>query len=157
MAAKSRLQNELKKNLPFISLKEEALLNIMRTSDQMENRIGKTFRDFGLTASQYNVLRILRGAGEPLPALEIASRLIQVVPAITGLVDRLEKQNLVVRKRCTEDRRVVYVEITKKALKIVDSLDQPLAKIQEELLGHMNQKELKELIRLLEKARESLH
>ena len=70
----------------------------------MVNRVGQLLRSFGLTPSQYNVLRILRGAGKALPSLEIASRLIQVVPAITGLIDRLEQQGLVERERSSNDR-----------------------------------------------------
>ena len=102
-----QLQRELKKRHPFESPEIEAILNLMRTNDQFENRFGRLVREYGLTGSQYNVLRILRGEGKPMPSLEIAERTVQVVPAITGLIDRLEKQELVKRTRCTEDRRVV--------------------------------------------------
>jgi DNA-binding MarR family transcriptional regulator len=108
----SKLQAELKKHSAFASKEQEAILNILRTSDWLGNRLGRLLRQYGLTSSQYNVLRILRGEGRPLPSLEIADRMIQVVPAITGLIDRLEKLALVVRQRCEEDRRVVYVAIT---------------------------------------------
>src|SRR5215210_7745414 len=108
----ARLQQELRKRRPFKSATDEAVLSILRTSDCIDNRLGRLFRAYGLTSSQYNVLRILRGEGQPLPSLEIASRMIQVVPAITGLIDRLEKQKLVTRRRCPDDRRVVFVEIT---------------------------------------------
>ena len=154
--ATSRLQKELGKKRPFKTPKEEAILNLLRTNDQFSNRFGRLFREYGLTSSQYNVLRILRGAGQPMPSLEIAERLIQVVPAITGLIDRLEKQGLVIRRRCTEDRRVVYVEITEKALRILKQTDEPLTALHKRLLGHMTRTELKMLSRLLEKARESL-
>jgi len=117
---------------------------------------GRLFREFGLTASQYNVLRILRGEGKPMPSLEIAERTIQVVPAITGLIDRLEKQELVIRQRCTEDRRFVFVEITKKALGLLKKLDEPVNGLHKQLIGHLTRAELKELSRLLEKARTSL-
>ena len=100
MMSSTKLQHELKKRLPFDSAEQEAVLNILRTSDWIDNRLGRLFRSFGLTSSQYNVLRILRGEGKPLPSLEIADRMIQIVPAITGLIDRLEKQALVVRQRC---------------------------------------------------------
>ena len=152
----SELQRELKKRQPFESPEIEAILNLMRTGDQFENRFGRLFRQYGLTSSQYNVLRILRGEGKPMPSLEIAERLIQVVPAITGLIDRLEKQGLVVRRRCTKDRRVVYVEITDKALDILKQSDDPLTTLHKRLLGHMSRTELKKLSQLLEKARESL-
>jgi MarR family transcriptional regulator, 2-MHQ and catechol-resistance regulon repressor len=152
----SRLQHELKKKQPFASHEQEAILNILRTSDQFVNRMGRLFREFGLTTSQYNVLRILRGEGRPLPSLEIAQRMIQVVPAITGLIDRLEQQDLVTRRRCTDDRRVVFVEITAKALGVLKQIDRPLEKLHRGLVGHLSRTELKELSRLLEKARQSL-
>jgi DNA-binding MarR family transcriptional regulator len=151
--AASRLQQELKKKRPFDSPQQEAVLNILRSGDWIVNRLGRMLRPFGLTSSQYNVLRILRGEGRPLPSLEIADRMIQVVPAITGLVDRLEQQHLVRRRRCTQDRRVVYVEITDKALGILKRIDGPLAELHERLVGHLSRKELVALSGLLEKAR----
>ncbi len=154
--ASSRLQNELKKRKPFESPEIEAILNILRTGDRFQNRFGRLFREFGLTTSQYNVLRILRGEGKPMPSLEIASRMVQVVPAITGLIDRLEKQDLVRRERCTEDRRVVYVELTDKARDLLDQIDEPDRLLHKQLIGHLTRKELKELSRLLVKARESI-
>ena len=147
------MRKEIKKKGPFESLQQEATLNILRTSDQFENRLGRLFREYGLTSSQYNVLRILRGEGKPLPSLEIADRMIQVVPAITGLIDRLESQQLVKRRRCEDDRRVVYIEITTKALNILSKLDQPLSEMHLQLMENLSKKELAELIRLLEKTR----
>ena len=88
MAGKS-LQHEIGKKRPFESLEKEAMLNIARTSDQFQNRFGKLFRAYGLTGSQHNVLRILRGEGRPMRCDEIRQRMIQVVPAMTGLLDRL--------------------------------------------------------------------
>ncbi|MCA9087906.1 MAG: MarR family transcriptional regulator [Planctomycetaceae bacterium] len=153
----SKLQRELRKREPFESAEQEAILNLLRSSDQFQNRFGRLFREFGLTSSQYNVLRILRGAGEPLPSLEIAGRLIQVVPAITGLIDRLEKQGLVTRERCKQDRRVVYVDITPAALDLLKKLDQPVSDLHRTLAGHLTRTELKELSRLLEKLRSSIN
>lgn len=149
----SQLQKELKKKHPFESKTTEAVVNILKTSDVMTNRLGRLFREYGLTLSQYNVLRILRGEGKPLPSLEIADRMVQVVPAITGLVDRLEKQDFVERKRCQEDRRVIYIELTNKAKKLLKKMDTPVDQIHDNLIGHLNAGELKELSRLLEKAR----
>ena len=149
----TRLQHELKKKKPFASAEQEAILNILRTSDWIDNRLGRLFREYGLTCSQYNVLRILRGEGKPLPSLEIADRMIQVVPAITGLIDRLEQQKLVVRRRSTEDRRVVFVEITGKALEVLKKLDKPLEQLHQSLVGHLSRAELESLSRLLERAR----
>ena len=152
----SRLQSELKKKKPFESLEQEAMLNLLRTSDQFQNRCGRLFRRYGLTSSQYNILRILRGEGKPLPCLEVADRMIQVVPAITGLIDRLERAGMVTRHRCERDRRVVYIEITDKALRVLKEMDQPVRELHRQLIGHLSRTELKDLIRLLEKARVSL-
>jgi DNA-binding MarR family transcriptional regulator len=154
--ASGRLQRELKKRHPFDSLEQEAALNIARTADRFGICFARLFREFGLTPSQYNVLRILRGEGKPLPSLEIADRMIAAVPGITGLIDRLEAMGLATRQRSTEDRRVVYVAITTKGERALAELDQPLAALHKQLVGHLDQAELKELIRLLEKARGGL-
>lgn len=151
----TQLQHELKKKNSFESLEQEASLNILRTSDLFQNCFGKLFRQYGLTSSQYNVLRILRGEGKPTPCLEIAERMIQVVPAMTGLIDRLEKQDLVARHRCTEDRRVIYINITEKGLQVLAELDQPVIDLHQRMIGHLSKTELKELSRLLEKCRQS--
>ena len=151
------LQHVLKKRRPFESPEQEAILNLLRTHDQFDNRFGRLFREHGLTSSQYNVLRILRGEGKPLPCLEIAERMIQVVPAMTGLLDRLEQQELIRRRRSTEDRRVIYVELTDKAAALLRTLDEPVSRLHHKLVGHLTKAELKELSRLLEKARASLH
>src|SRR3954454_19054943 len=114
--ASGKLQREIGKKRPFATLEEEAMLNLFRTSDQLQIRFTRLFREYGLTPSQYNILRILRGEGRPLPILEVADRLLTAVPGITGLIDRLEAMGLVARERSTEDRRVVYVTITARAL-----------------------------------------
>jgi len=150
------LQREIKKRRPFESPEQEAMLNLVRTNDRFQFRFARLFREYGLTSSQYNVLRILRGEGKPLPCLEIADRMIAAVPAITGLIDRLEAMSLVARDRSTEDRRVVFVEITPKALDLLARLDQPVHDLHKKLVGHLTQAELRELSRLLEKARLSL-
>ena len=152
----SRLQRELKKQRPFDSPEQEALLNLVRTNDQLQIHFTRLFRQFGLTPAQYNVLRILRGAGQPLPILEIAARMITVVPGITGLVDRLEEAGWVGRLRCKEDRRVIHVDLTEKARTLVAKLDEPVVGLHKELLGHMTRDELAQLNRLLEKARQNL-
>ena len=152
----SRLQQEIKKKQPFDSPEQEANLNLLRTTDRLQNQFGRFFREYGLTSSQYNVLRILRGEGKPLPSLEIGERMIQVVPAITGLIDRLEKHSLVERRRCIEDRRVVYVEITKTALQLLKRIDGPLLALHKSLTGHLTRAEVKELTRLTEKIRSGL-
>jgi DNA-binding MarR family transcriptional regulator len=147
------LQRELKKKRSFESLEQEAALNVLRTNDQYQIRFARLFRPYDLTPSQYNILRILRGEGAPLPVLEIASRTIAVVPGITGLIDRLEKAGFVTRDRCAKDRRVIHVGLTEKGQKTLAALDEPLQKLHKKLIGHLAKAELKELIRLLEKAR----
>ena len=151
------LQHELKKKRPFESPEEEALLSVVRTSDQLQIRSARLLREYGLTSpTQYNILRILRGEGKPLPILEIASRTIAVVPAITGLIDRLEQARFVNRLRCEKDRRVIYVALTDQGMTTLAALDEPLVALHHALVGHLSQSELKELIRLLEKVREPL-
>ena len=156
-AVASRLQSELKKKRPFAALEEEVALNIARTSDRLQLQYERLFREHGLdSGSQYNVLRILRGAGERLPVLEIASRTVTVVPGITGLVDRVEAKGLVARERCLQDRRKVYVSITEKGLALLAELDGPLEQLTRRLFGLLCDAEKAELIRLLEKVREAL-
>jgi DNA-binding MarR family transcriptional regulator len=150
------LQQELKKKKPFDMPEQEALLNLLRTADQLQIRFARLFRRFGLTPQQYNILRILRGEGKPLPILEIASRMITVVPGITGLIDRLETAGLVCRKRCDNDRRVVYVCISDKAVDLLGQIDQPLMDMHKAMLGHLHADELTMLSTLLERAREPL-
>src|SRR5438132_13902699 len=136
---KPNLQHELKKKRPFESAQQEAALSVVRTSDQLQIRLARLIREHGLTPSQYNVLRILRGEGKPLPILEIASRTITVVPGVTGLVDRLEQAGFVNRVRCDKDRRVIYVALADQGTKILAVLDEPLVSLHRKLLGHLSQ------------------
>jgi MarR family transcriptional regulator, 2-MHQ and catechol-resistance regulon repressor len=153
MMTTPRLQRELKKKRPFESPLEEAVLNIVRTNDQLQIRVARLFRQHGLTPSQYNILRILRGEGKPLPILEIASRTLTVVPGITGLIDRLEQAGMVNRLRCEKDRRVIYVALTDQGMTTLAALDQPLDDLHHQLLDHLSRTEVRELIQLLEKVR----
>ncbi len=148
-----KLQHELKKKRPFASPEEEASLALLRTSDQLQHRFARLFRGHGLFPSQYNVLRILRGEGEPLPILEIAARMVAVVPGITGLIDRLENAGFVSRVRCETDRRVIYVALTEKGSAALAALDEPVAQLHREIMGGLSGAEVKELIRLLGKVR----
>lgn len=151
----SRLQKEVKKKQAFASPEQEAALNLARTSDRIQIRFERLFREYGLTPSQYNILRILRGEGQSLPILEIAQRTITVVPGITGLIDRLERAGFVARRRCTEDRRVIFVEITAAGLEVLARLDEPVQDLHKTLMNRLSKKEIADLIRLLEKVRES--
>lgn len=146
------LQADLKKREPFACAEQQAMIAVWRVSDWSMNRFGALFREYELTSSQYNVLRILRGAGEPLPVQEVAGRMIQPVPAMTGLVDRLEKAELVERRRISEDRRVIHVAITKKGEAVLKKLDKPVLDLHEKLLAGLSKNEVKQLVGLLEKA-----
>ncbi len=152
--AEGRLQRELNRRNPFETPEQEAVLNLLRTGDLILNRFGRLFGEHNITDSQYNVLKILRDEGQPMPSLGIAGRMVQVVPAITGLIDRLEAKELVVRRRCVQDRRVVYVEITPLGTKLLAELDQPVLALHKQMVGKLSQPEVKQLSRLLEKARE---
>jgi len=149
----SRLQREVKKKHAFASLEQEAALNLARTNDRVAIEFERLFRGYALTPSQYNILRILRGEGKPMPILAIAERTVTVVPGITGLIDRLERAEFVARRRCTEDRRVIFVEITSKGRAVLSQLDQPVLDLHEKLMGHLSERELRGLIGLLEKVR----
>lgn len=151
--AAKKLQAELKKRQPFESLAQEAWLNLVRTQSRLQIRFDRMFAEYGLTSCQYNILRILRGEGRPLPILEIASRTISPVPGITGLIDRLEKAGWVRRERSTEDRRVIYVAITDQALELLVQVDRPLSELHEEIMAPLSQGDRRELNRLLEQLR----
>ena len=158
--APDSLAAEIKKKLPFESPSQEAYLNLMRTYSVLLGPMERMFKQHGISPAKYNILRILRGSkstGEcgthGLPSLEIADRLITRVPDITRLVDGLEADDLVIRTRCTDDRRVVYVGITADGMALLDRLDQPLMELHQQTLAHLDEDELKELNRLLVKAR----
>jgi len=151
-----KLQHELKKRGPFESIEQEVVINLVRTNDQFQYRFAQLFKKFELTRPQYNILRILRGEGAPLPSLEIASRMISAAPATTSLIDKLEKRKLVRRTRCTKDRRVWHVHLTSKGKQLVEKVDQPNLDMHSQLVGHLSKKECRQFIELLEKARESL-
>jgi len=125
-------------------------VSLIRTADRISNRFGRLLRDEGLTNQQYNVLRILRREGRPLPSLEVAERLIQQVPAITGLIDRLEKQNYVVRRRCEQDRRVIWIEITPFGLELLARLDHPVEDLTQHLFRPLPADQLRRLTELLD-------
>lgn len=151
-----KLQHELKRPVPFVTPQQETLVGLLRVGDQLDNRLSRLFRELGLTLSRFNVLRILVLADRPLTCGEIGERMIQIVPAITSLVDHLEKTDLVERQRCVEDRRVVYVRITPAGRQLCDAAMQPLADIEIRLLSKLNRTELTSLNGLLEKVRESI-
>ena len=149
------LQAELKQKIPFASREAEAYLSLLRTTDALQTQVEARLKEFGLTGTQYNALRILRGAGpEGLPCREIGERMITRDPDVTRLLDRLEDRSFVQRTRAKHDRRVIYGKITAAGLKLLREMDRPLDKFGREMLRHVGQDKLKELIELLELVRE---
>lgn len=151
--AQRGLGDEIKKRDPFESPEQEVALNLARTSDRHFAGFTRLFKSLGITAAQYNVLRILRGAGEALPCQEIGGRMITQLPDITRLVDRLEEAGLVERSRTPEDRRLVLTKITEPGLRLLAGLDGPVSALHTAQLGHLTRDEVAELNRLLVKAR----
>ncbi len=148
------LQAELKQNVPFTSPEQEAYLSLLRTADALQSQVEAKLKEFGLTGTQYNALRILRGAGaEGLPCSEIGERMITRDPDITRLLDRLQTRGLVDRSRGKQDRRVIYGKITPAGLKLLREMDGPVQKHGQEMLKHVSQQKLRQLIDLLEQVR----
>jgi DNA-binding MarR family transcriptional regulator len=144
------LLDELHQRKPFASLAEEAHLNLSRTEAVLQEGIDRVLKPHGVSATQYNVLRILRGAGaEGLCRHEIRDRLLTRMPDVTRLLDRMEEAGLVTRERDTADRRLVTTRLTDRGRKLVDALDGPVAKEHERQLGHLGDKQLRTLVRLL--------
>ncbi len=135
------------------SPEEAAFLDLVRTADMLSRGAAEVFKVEDLSPSQYNVLRILRGAPEGLPCGEIASRLITRDPDVTRLLDRMEKRSLISRARESRDRRMVLARLTPAGLKLVDRLDEPVQKMHRKLLGHLGKERLRALRELLSAAR----
>jgi len=149
-----KLQAEIKQKAPFPSLEAEVYLNLLRTGETISREVEQLLRASGLSGTQYNVLRILRGAGsEGRTCGETSERMVTHDPDITRLMDRLEKRNLIIRSRDTHDRRVVTARITPEGLQLLANLDKPLDQLQHSLFRHMTHQELARLSALLEKVR----
>jgi len=138
----------------FKSLEEEAHLSIQRTAALLEHTFETALKPHRITATQYNVLRILKGS-EPdgLCRSEIGQRLVRQVPDVTRLLDRLEDAKLISRQRGGQDRRYVTTRITKTGLKLLQQVDGQICAIHREQLGHLNERQLRGLISLLEAVR----
>jgi DNA-binding MarR family transcriptional regulator len=149
-----RLQDEIKQTRPFPSLEEEVLIGLARTADAVQRGFVSVFKTVGLSPTQYNVLRILRGAGGPgLSCGDIAERMVTRDPDLTRLLDRLESRHLITRARDGEDRRVVTTRITQVGLALLEEVGAPLEAEQRRLLGHMGEERLRALAGLLDEAR----
>ncbi len=151
----SRLQREIRQTKPFASLEEEAFLNLVRTANGQWQELATMLRQHRLTPTQYNALRILRGAGEAgLACSEVGERMVTPVPDVTRLLDRLEALDLVRRRRRPADRRVVEAGLTPAGEALVESLDIPVVEFCTRQLGHLGAGRLRRLIDLLETVRE---
>jgi len=148
------LRRQLRQRKPFASLEQEAYLSIGRTEAELSDAFERALRPFGISAAQYNVLRILRGAGpDGLCRNEIRDRLLSRMPDVTRLLDRMEDAGLVTRVRSDADRRLVSTRLTDGGRALVDRLDRPVAEEHERRLGHLSQGQLRTLIKLLALAR----
>jgi MarR family transcriptional regulator, organic hydroperoxide resistance regulator len=148
------LREEIRQPKPFASPAPEAILGLFRTADLLQRRFTELVEPLGISLQQYNVLRILRGAGkEGTPTLEIADRMIEKNPGITRLLDKLEAKRLVRRERCPEDRRQVLCWITERGSHLLAELDQPMASTGASAIQSLTSAELRSLISLLETIR----
>ena len=148
------LRDELRQTRPFVSLHQEAHLNIARTEAVLGDALERVLKAHGIGTTQYNVLRILRGAGpDGLCRNEIRDRLLTRMPDVTRLLDRMEEAELVTRVRGTDDRRLVSTRLTARGRRLVDTLDGPVAEEHRRRLGHMSDAQLNALVELLTLAR----
>jgi DNA-binding MarR family transcriptional regulator len=151
---KAKLDGEAKPKHPVHSRQQDAATSILRTANYLGRFFSSVFDQHGITSQQYNVLRILRGAGlEGLPTLDIAERMIEQAPGITRLLDRLETKKFVRRERPSDNRRQVLCYITMPGLDLLRELDTPVRKRGNQALHRLNESEIEELIRLLALAR----
>lgn len=148
------LQRQLKQTKPFGSRQEAVYLAIQLIADEQKTRFNDLFKSRDLTGAQYNVLRILRGAGKDgLSCREIGERMINRESDVTRMLDRLESRELITRERQTDDRRVVLAFITQVGLGLLKELDGPVNELHRSLMGHMSAKDLDTLLDLLGEAR----
>ena len=152
------LRDEIRQTRPFAAPSQEAAVALLLTADLVRRAVASVLDPHGITPQQYNVLRILRGAGtDGLPTLDVAQRMIEQTPGITRLIDRLESKKLVIRKRCATDRRQVFCRITAPGLALLARLDKPLRDAEDSALATLSPKQLEQLVTLLDKARTGLY
>jgi DNA-binding MarR family transcriptional regulator len=140
----------------FRSREQQATLGLLRTADAVKRSLAQVVEPHGITPQQYNVLRILRGAGtDGLPTLTIGERMIEQTPGVTRLVDRLERKTLVVRVPCPKDRRRVFCKITPKGLDLLRELDDAINRWDVQAVAVLQPSDLDSLINLLDRVRAS--
>ena len=150
----TNLKLEIAQERPFASLEEEAFLNLLRTADSLQRAFQQGTRDWGLTATQYNVLRILRGAHpQGLTCAGIGDRMITADPDITRLLARLKAIKLIQQRRDSEDKRVVWTCISDEGMELLLQMEATILALPKQMLGHLGENQLKEFVRLLEAAR----
>ena len=137
-------------NSKFTNNKVKALINIKYTANWLYSREIDYFKPYGISPQQYNILRILRGAGEPTKVQIIKERMIERAPNATRLMDKLCDKNLIERSRCDHDRRVVYIHISKNGLKLLDQID---VSTDINFMNNLSEDEAKLLSNLLDKIR----
>ncbi len=146
----STLQSEIRQRKPFRSRGQEPFLSLLRTADVVRRPHATLAESHGVTLQQYNVLRILRGAGaEGLPTLAIGQRMIEQTPGVTRLLDRLEAKGWVRRERCKQDRRQVLCWITQSGRTLLQRLDRPMDELVDAAFAVLSDRDLQKLIRLL--------
>lgn len=151
------LRDEIRQTRPFTCLEQEAHLSIGRTWAALDHAVAEALKPYGITPTQYNVLRILRGAGaEGLCRAEVRERMVAQVPDVTRLLDRMEAVGLIRRERSSVDRRYVTTRITEAGLGLVGELDRPIVEIHRRHLGHLGAEDLGVLIELLGRVRQGL-
>jgi len=149
----SHIGAEIHQSKPFATTEEELLVSLLRTTDLLEERFDRLVKPFGISMTQYNVLRILRGAGPGGRTCgEIGERLIAREPDVTRLLERLEKAGYIARTRDTSDRRVVVTRITPAGLKLLSDLDKPMREL-DGLLRPMGEKKITKTLKLLDELR----
>jgi DNA-binding MarR family transcriptional regulator len=140
----------------FRSREQEATLGLLRTADAVKRSLAQVIAPHGITPQQYNVLRILRGAGpDGIPTLTIGERMIEQTPGVTRLVDRLERKGLVARTPCPKDRRRVFCRINAKGLELLKELDDPVNRWDSQAVSVLPPSELDVLVDLLDRVRAS--
>ena len=150
----SALQREIRQRKPFRSPTQEAVVGLLRTTDRVRRALTGVVEPRGITLQQYNVLRILRGAGdEGLPTLEIASRMVEHAPGVTRLLDRLQAKALVRRQRSARDRREIRCWITAEGLELLDGLDLAMPDAARRFMSPLPSDELDAFIRELDRLR----
>jgi DNA-binding MarR family transcriptional regulator len=151
---RSSLAAELSLREPFARLEQEVFLSILRTADHLDQGLAELLKPFGLTPTQYNVLRILRGAGaRGLACRQLSERMLTHDPDVTRLLDRLERRGLLARRRPSQDRRVILTGITAEGLRLLEQLDAPVADLHRRQLAHLDEEQLRSLLALLERVR----